>query len=585
MPGALDGVQLHLVNNLDELDNCRRWVAERRETPLMADTESGGTSPHRHKWRLGQLGDLRHGWAFPARGWGGAFLELLTKYEGPIGFHNSPYDSQVLEVHAGWKPPWPKIEDSLLGGHLHDSLKLGALKPRASIEIDPRANMGEAVMKEGMARQHWSWATVPDTWGPYWMYGALDPVLAAHLWLKFLPAVQQHRVSYDLERTAARICEGMMMAGMMIDVPFINQSIGKINSYHEKAMNRLRMEFSLSSVNSNDQVGAMLSSLGIPILARTAEGKPKIDKETLEMYGAEYPEHSSLFYDIRFCRKAEKLTTLLNRFLELRGSDDVMHYSIWSSRARTSRMSITDPAMQTFDRDEPILRGAYIPRPGNCLITIDADQIEARLAAHFSGDQRMIHDFHEADRTGAKFFILMAGRIYNRSITKKDPEYTWTKNATYAQIYGSGLAKAAATAGVPVAQMTPVYEGFKQLYPGVMHLMNRLIREGKATARPRVQTLTGRWLYTYKGKEYALLNTKIQGSAAEIMKNGLIGLDAAGFGPYLRLPIHDEVLMEVPREIAADVLSEASRILTDRENFAVPITWAGSILEDRWKKT
>src|SRR5215469_12515484 len=207
-------------------------------------------------------------------------------------------------------------------------------------------------------------------------------------------------------------------------------------------------------------------------------------------------------------------------------------------------MSITDPAMQTFDRDEPILRGAYIPRPGHALFSFDADQIEARLAAHFSNDQRMIYDFLEADRTGAKFFILMAERIYNRSITKKDLEYTWTKNATYAQIYGSGLEKAAATAGVPIAQMTPVYDGFKLLYPGVMRLMNELIRAGKSERRPSTTTLTGRRLYVYKGKEYALLNTKIQGSAAEIMKWGLVKLDAAGYGPYLRLPIHDEVLLE-----------------------------------------
>lgn len=585
MTGVLDHVRLHLVDNLDTLDECRRWVGERRETPLMADTESGGTSPHRHRWRLGQLGDLHHGWAFPATGWGGAFLELLSSYGGDIGFHNSPYDSQVLEVHGGWKPPWSKIEDTLLMGHIADSLKLGALKPRASIEVDPRAAAGEELMKDGMHRQHWSWDTVPESWAPYWQYGALDPVLTAHMWLKFRPQVAPYWNSYGLERAAARICEGMMMAGMMIDVPFIHDKIARVRAYSDKTMIELRGEFGLDSVNSNDQVGRMLASLGIPVLERTASGKPKIDKDMLATYAAEFPEHRDLFYKIKFCRKAESLVGLLERFLELRGTDNVMHYSIWSSRARTSRMSITDPAMQTFDRDEPILRGAYIPRPGNVLITIDADQIEARLAAHFSGDQRMIFDFHEADRTGAKFFILMAERIYNRTITKKDLEYTWTKNATYAQIYGSGLPKAAATAGVPIAQMSPVYDGFKLLYPGVMRLMNELIRQGKSERRPRVPTLTGRYLYTYKGKEYALLNTKIQGSAAEIMKWGLVKLDAAGFCPYLRLPIHDEVLMEVPAADAEAVLSEASRILTDRENFAVPITWAGSILTDRWVKT
>jgi hypothetical protein len=49
--------------------------------------------------------------------------------------------------------------------------------------------------------------------------------------------------------------------------------------------------------------------------------------------------------------------------------------------------------------------------------------------------------------------------------------------------------------------------------------------------------------------------------------------------------VHDEFLLECPREMAADVLREAERILTDRESFAVPITWSGNILEERWVKS
>jgi DNA polymerase I-like protein with 3'-5' exonuclease and polymerase domains len=87
------------------------------------------------------------------------------------------------------------------------------------------------------------------------------------------------------------------------------------------------------------------------------------------------------------------------------------------------------------------------------------------------------------------------------------------------------------------------------------------------------------------GHEYALLNTLIQGSAAVIMKKGLIDLDAAGFGPYLRLVNHDEAILEVPAAWAEDALRTATEILTDRTNFRVPITWSGDILTERWVKT
>jgi DNA polymerase-1 len=262
-----------------------------------------------------------------------------------------------------------------------------------------------------------------------------------------------------------------------------------------------------------------------------------------------------------------------------------MHYTINTCRARTSRQSVTDPPMQTFDRDEPVIRGSFIPRPGHRLVTIDADQIEMRLAAHFSADKNLIADFLEAERNGESFFVLASARIFGHPVSKKDPRYTHTKNASYGQIYGAGLERAAATAGVPVEHMRPIYMGFQQRYPGVSQLMNRLIYQGKHGGRPHAVTIDGRNLYVNRGHEYAILNTMVQGSAAVILKRGEVDLDAHGFGPYMRLTIHDEFLFEFPEDIAEQGLREATRILTDRDNYRVPITWGGKVLEGRWVKT
>jgi len=69
-----------------------------------------------------------------------------------------------------------------------------------------------------------------------------------------------------------------------------------------------------------------------------------------------------------------------------------------------------------------------------------------------------------------------------------------------------------------------------------------------------------------------------------VLKRGLVDLDAAGLGEYLRLDIHDEHLLECPKEDAEDVLRKAEEVLTDRDSFAVPITWSGKILTERWVK-
>jgi len=534
--------------------------------------------------RLFQLGDKRHGWAFPVP-WAGAGLDLLSRAPW-IGFHNRPYDARVLKRHMGWDTPWDRTEDTLTAGHICDSLRLAALKARSAQEIDPRAIAGEQVLSDGMARQHWTWDTVPDDWEPYWAYGALDPVLAAHLWGEFAPDVTgRYREAYDLEKAVTRISAGMMDTGMMIDLPFIRERMEKIGGYRDEAMSWLRREYGVTSVGSNDQVMGMLNGLGIPTLVWTDGGRPAISKDALAFYAANYPQHAPLIQTVRFARKAGDITgKYLQKFLDL-NVGGIMHYTINTCRARTSRESVTDPPMQTFDRDEPAIRGSFIPRPGHVFISIDADQIEMRLTAHFSQDQNLIRDFLDAEANGQSFFVLAASRIFGEDITRKDPRYTQTKNASYGQVYGSGLANAAVTAGVPVAQMEPVYHGFQQRYPGVGALMNRLIRQGKSGGRPYATAIDGRKLYVNRGREYAILNTMVQGSAAIVLKRGLIDLDAHGFGPWLRLDIHDEHLLEVPVEYADEALHEAERILTDRTSFRVPITWSGSILRERWVKT
>lgn len=584
--GALDGIRLHLVQSLDDAMAAKQWAGRRREGPLFFDTESGGLNPHRDRHRLTQLGDLNEGWAFPP-GWAGVADEILSTYEGELGAHNSPYDWRVLHLHRKLAPQWHRTHDTLIGGHLADSVRPAALKPRAALEIDSRALRGEAVLDAGMKKQHWTWDSVPDDWEPYWTYGALDPVLAAHLWRKFSPEIRRDfATSYDLERATLRICGNMMLSGMMIDRAYIRRNISERLAWRDEAMAWLRGVHGVDSVESNAQVGRALNMAGVPTMAWTDGGQPSISKETLKLCISMFPHAEHLIRTIAAARKTGKVCgSYLGKFLELAGSDDIMHYTIWSSKARTSRMSVTEPPMQTYDRDEPVVRGSYVPRPGHVFITIDADQIEARLAAHFSGDERMIADFIHADATGQKFFVIMAGKIFGQPVAKSDPRYTHTKNATYGQIYGAGLDTVAATAGVPLDQMRPVYTGFQQLYPGVARLMGKLIKEGRyGGGRPQVRTLYGRRLYADRGHEYALLNYLIQGSAAEIMKRGLVNLEAAGFGPYLRLAVHDEVIIEAPEEYAEEMLRVATEILTDRVNFRVPITWAGNILRERWVK-
>ncbi len=506
---------------------------------------------------------------------------------------NSPYDTRVLSIQEDMAPRWEVTDDSLLMNHLKDSLKPAGLKPRAALDIDPRALAGERILHDAMIAQNWTWGTVPLDFEPYVYYAALDPVLACHTWARQSPEVfTSFRHPYDLERAAARICAGMMTAGMLLDIPYISKTIDQMSAWRGQAMDWLKRHHGITSVGSNEQVGHALNRAGIPTMMWTDGGKPSIGKDTLRLYATMYPQHAALIKTIVTARKTgDIIGRHLEKFLAMADSNGVIHAQIWTCKARTSRMSITDPPLQTLDRDEPVIRGSFIPRPGHVFISIDADQIEARLAAHFSRDQAMIEMFRIADAGGPDFFRLMAGQIFGvspESISKKDIRRQVTKNATYGVVYGSGVETMALTAGVPVHQMLPVHTAFKHLYPGIGNLMAQIIRSARDAERGGgrgcVYTPTGRRLYTDPGKSYAGLNYKIQGHAAEIMKRGLIDLDNAGFGPSMRLTVHDEVILEVPREHAEEALRTAVRILNDKSSYLVPVSWAGSIMTDRWKK-
>lgn len=483
---------------------------------------------------------------------------------------------------------WARIDDAQLVFHLVDSAKVNKLKARCALDIDPAAVSGDKALAEAMRKQHWTWATVPDTLPEYWIYGAMDPVLTSHGLGKHLPVVAMRWPrSYDLELAYVRLCAKMMSAGMMIDIPYIKGWQSQIAEWEARALAWLRSEFGVTSVASNDQIGHALDRAGIPIGPRTGTGKPQADKAAMDWYSARYPEAKPLLDALRFAKKADGIQhRYLEKFLAM-AVDGIVHYSIHSTGAqRTGRNSVTDPPMQTFDRDIPLVRGSFRPREGYVFLTIDADQIEARLCAITSGDPQMIADFNECDRTGQSFFLNMAQRIYKQQISKKDQRYTMTKNTVYATIYGSGMDTAAVTAGVTVDQLEPIYQGFKIMYPVLARRSRKLVeRMKRMKGQPRVKTITGRELVVDRHRAYSAIDYEIQGSAAEIMKHGAVAVAAAGYEDMLRITIHDELLGEVPREHAEDIKRHWTEILTDRTSFPVPLTWSGDILPDRWVKT
>jgi DNA polymerase-1 len=580
--GRLDHVQLHLVNDIETAFEFKRWLSERRQV-LAVDTETTGLRPYRDKIRLIQFGDLDSGWAIPWERWSGVAIEALSQYEEDLTLHNSKFDASFIingttRKELTW--PWHRMHDTMTMAHLLNPLRPKGLKPLAAMLVDSKAAAMQRQLDEAMKRNKWTWHTVPLDFPAYWVYGALDPVLTSHIHSQFVDEIETtYKRVYDIEMAYIRIAQGMESRGLRIDRSYCMSKRQDLLNWATKARNYMRDEFHIANPGSTKQLLDAIQKLDIPLLPKkTAGGAQALDKEVLELI-----DHPIGEYTLGI-RKAEKIITgYLDNFLEMADENDLLHCNIHTMGTRTARSSITEPALQTLQRNDPTVRCGIIPLQGNSLITIDADQIEMRLMAHFSKDENLIAAFFSDD----DFFVNLARQIFqDSSIVKSDPRRDTTKNVAYGKAYCAGAETMARTARVPLSQMLPVVEGFDKRFPGVqiwqaemINYANKLERQGEM---PYTITPFGRRMISDPGKAYTLVNYAIQCHAAEILKRNICNIDALGFGEFLRLPIHDEVLLDVPQDQAKDVLRSLELIMNDPTGYRVPITWSGEILNDSW---
>ena len=586
MTGPLDHVNLQLVDSVEKAGQFKTWLGERRNI-MGVDTETGGFDHIRDKLRLVQFGDRNNGWAIPWERWGGVALEALNEYDAPMVLHNTPFDAKYI-IHNGgkdlkrWK--WEWMNDTMTMAHLADPLRPKGLKPLAALHIDSRAASSQQMLDSAMVDNKWTWATVPVDFPLYWIYGALDPVLTVHLYDKFSPNVfAENKEVYQLEMATLRVVTNMMLKGAKVDLDYTQQKFTELGHWSQEARTWLSDVYKIDNATSSQQVIKAFEREGVELpQVYTKAGAQSLDKDVLKTIIAE-TQHPIATYVLAI-RQAEKNTgPYFKNFLAMADENDRVHPTIWAMGTRTARMSITQPALQTLPRKDPTVRNAFIPSEGNTLVTCDYDQVEARLVAHFADDPGMIAAFAGTE----DFFVALARQIFlDQTLVKGDPRRQLTKNVVYGKLYGAGVEKMAATAGVPFTQMAEVVSAFERTFPQVKQLQNKI----NWTARQRyetegqayIRTPWNRRLVADDNKEYTLTNYLIQSHAAEILKRKMIELDAADLGEYMILPVHDEILFDIPTDIAADAMVTIGEVMQDLTSYRVPITATPELIVGAW---
>jgi DNA polymerase I-like protein with 3'-5' exonuclease and polymerase domains len=543
---AGEPVVINVVETEEDLDGFRDFV--RGNTRFLGlDSETTGLDIYSDKFRirLVQFGTPWEAWVVPVE-LGGRFSEEVRWALGVVdGFvlHNASYDLQVFEQTLGvpMEELWPKVTDTKILAHLVDPRMFKEGGAGHSLEEATRHYIDAAIadnvktLMADLAKAHkttkanvWKKVTLDDP--HYQLYSGMDPILACRLLRKLIPLVPSASsglISY--EHKLAEVCSMMERTGFLLDVEYSKELSSKLR-YDESVNNEKALMLGCDNVNSRALVASTLEGRGVKIMGRTPSGELQVDDALLSKLAEAGDEFAHAVIEAKRAGKWRK--TWVQKFIDLADSNDRCHASINPLQARTARMSITGIPAQTLPAGDWMVRRCFLADEGHKIASVDYMTQELRVLAYLSKDQTMVDAF----KVNADLHQITADAAgVDRKVGKA---------ANFLTVYGGGPAKLADSAGIHFTVAKRTLDAFAATYPGVQQLSNKLQRE--AAESGYVITPKGRRLPVDPTRAYSALNYVIQSTSRDVTGDALVRLHEAGFTPYLRLPIHDEVLASVP---------------------------------------
>lgn len=561
-----DLVTINVVETREDLEGFHDFIRKHLHC-LAVDTETTGLDIYSDtfKCRLVQFGTQDESWVLPVEIMGpdGILVvqEALEAIE-KIVMQNASYDLQVLDRCFGIKMEalWPKILDTQILAKLVDPRPFEAGGFGHSLEeliaefIDKELaqnvkGLMVKISKEYKTTKAKIWELVDLFHEEYLTYAGMDTIFTARICSKLarlVPDVSRSLIAY--EHKLSEICSYIDRRGFLLDVEYSQELSDKWLSELQVWDAVALTEYGVDSVNSTEDVAEALEEMGVVITGRTETGKRKVDKALLESLIEDGNELAAIVMEAKKLGKWRK--TWVQKFLDTRDDQDRCHTFVNPLQARTSRMSITGIPAQTLPASDWIVRRCFVADPGQVLASVDYQTQELRVLAALSEDRTMINAF----KAGADLHQITADAS---KVTRKVG-----KMANFLTVYGGGPKTLAQNAGIDFPTAKRVLDGFARTYPGVASLSRKLANEAQRNGY--IVTPVGRRLPVDSSRAYSALNYLIQSSSRDVTCRALIRLHEAGFTPYLRLPIHDEIVASLPEEKAQWGAKEIGRLMQEQ---------------------
>ena len=447
-------------------------------------------------------------------------------------------------------------------------------KASDNLDTDFDCYIAEALLSEGR-----SIGTQEDTLAKYDVKSLSELAEAQQKQFKEYP--QLERLYYDIELPLAKVLWRMEQKGILLDT----QQLAKVGKDIDRLLVSVEEEIAKETgggINTNSpiQLGSLLAEkLGIP-LGKTKTGRYATNEGELSKFKDQFP----IIAHLLTYRELTKLrSTYVESLIQKVDEKSRIHTTYDQIRVNTGRLSSLNPNLQNIPVTSTIgleIKSCFIADPGHVLVSFDYSQQELRVLAHLAGEKALIKAFEEKQDVHTLTASKLFGVPYEE-VSKQQRSIGKTIN--FGIIYGMSSYGMSAGLNIPQEDAEQFIKAFYISYPNIKTYYDNYLKNAKIHGF--VQTMLGRRRYVFEdpkrkfidnGMHRVLMNYPIQGTAADLMKKGMVDVQEKILSKYpevsLLLTIHDDLVFEIPEnDNLKEIINEIKAVLCDVYPLSVPL--------------
>lgn len=382
----------------------------------------------------------------------------------------------------------------------------------------------------------------------YVAYASFEPLMNK------LSDAQMDKLFFDIEMPLLFTLYEMEKNGVKVEAPALKvygeQLAVKIVELEKKIYEAAGEEF---NINSPKQLGVILfEKLGLPSGKKTKTGY-STSADVLDKLAVDYP----IVSDILEYRQLTKLkSTYADGLANYIQEDGRIHGKFNQTITATGRISSTEPNLQNIPiRMElgRLIRKVFVPEEGYVFVDADYSQIELRILAHCSGDEQLIAAYREAK----DIHRMTASQVFHIPFDEvTELQRRNAKAVNFGIVYGISSFGLSQDLSITKKEAAQYIDNYFNTYPGIKKFLDDAVQTGKdkgyvttlfGRRRPIPELSSSNFMQRSFGERVAM-NSPIQGTAADIMKIAMIGvqkrLKEEQLKSRLVLQVHDELLIE-----------------------------------------